>query len=267
MSAIAKKLASQTAAYGISTIVGRALNYLLVPFYTKMFAPAEYGIVTELYAYVAFFNILYTYGMETAFFRFANKPDYDKRETYNHVQSLILTSSLLFSAILILFSGQIAALLEYQDKAHYIVWLAVILATDAIVAIPFARLRLDNKAIRFAALRLLNVLLIVTANVFFLYFCQNIYEGDFLPALQPYITRIYDPELRVGYVFLVNLWVNLLYIPLLWREFYRFRFKLDLAWLKPLLKYAYPLMFMGFAGMVNEVLDRILLKEWLPENF
>ncbi|MBK0401597.1 polysaccharide biosynthesis C-terminal domain-containing protein [Adhaeribacter sp. BT258] len=267
MSAIAKKLASQTAAYGISTIVGRALNYLLVPFYTKMFAPEEYGIVTELYAYVAFFNIIYTYGMETAFFRFANKPDYAKQETYNRVQSLLLSSSLLFSGILIAFSGQIASLLEYPDKAHYIVWLAIILATDAIVAIPFARLRLDNKAIRFASLRLLNVLLIVTANIFFLYFCQHIYQGDFLPALQPYIARIYDPELRVGYVFLVNLGVNLLYIPMLWREFIRFRFKLDFAWLKPLLKYAYPLMFMGLAGMVNEVLDRILLKEWLPEGF
>ena len=267
MSAIAKKLVGQTAAYGISSIVGRALNYLLVPFYTKMFAPEEYGIVTELYAYVAFFNILYTYGMETAFFRFANKPGVDKNYIYNNVQSLLLVSSLLFSGILIAFSQQIATLLEYPDKAHYITWLAIILATDAIVAIPFARLRLDNKAIRFASLRLLNVLLIVTANIFFLYFCQHVYEGKFLPELKPFIIKIYNPELRVGYVFLVNLVVNLLYIPMLWREFRRFRFKLDFAWLQPLLKYAYPLMFMGLAGMVNEVIDRILLKEWLPENF
>jgi hypothetical protein len=189
--------------------------------------------------------------METAFFRFANKPGYDKQETYNRVQSLLLTSSILFSGLLIAFSGQIASLLEYPDKAHYIVWLAIILATDAIVAIPFARLRLDNKAIRFASLRLLNVLLIVTANIFFLYFCQHVYQGDFLPALQPYITKIYNPELRVGYVFLVNLGVNLLYLPMLWREFARFRFKLDFEWLQPLLKYAYPLMFMGLAGLVN----------------
>jgi O-antigen/teichoic acid export membrane protein len=267
MSAIAKKLASQTAAYGISSIVGRALNYLLVPFYTKMFMPAEYGIVTELYAYVAFLNIVYTYGMETAFFRFANKPGADRTDLYNRVQSALLTSSLLFSGLLILFSGQIASLLGYPDKQNYITWLALILATDAVVAIPFARLRLDNKAIRFAGLRLFNVVIIVLANIFFLYFCQHVYEGDFLPSLRPFILKIYNPELRVGYVFLVNLWANLLYIPMLWKQFVRFRFRLDLEWLKPMLKYAYPLMFMGLAGMVNEVLDRILLKVWLPENF
>src|SRR5205085_5667999 len=107
----------------------------------------------------------------------------------------------------------------------------------------------------------------VLANIFFLYFCYNVYYGHFLVGLQPLIAKIYDPELRIGYIFLVNLSANLLYFPLLWREFAQFRFKLDLRFMKPLLVYAYPLMFMGLAGMVNEVLDRILLKVWLPENF
>ena len=152
-------------------------------------------------------------------------------------------------------------------KQHYIIWLAVILATDAIVAIPFARLRLDNKAIRFATLRLFNVLLIVLANIFFLYFCQHIYEGKFLPDLKPLIIKIYNPELRVGYVFLVNLGVNLLYIPCFGANSAVSVLSWIFTWLQPLLKYAYPLMFMGLAGMVNEVIDRILLKEWLPRRF
>ncbi|HSI89859.1 MAG TPA: polysaccharide biosynthesis C-terminal domain-containing protein [Adhaeribacter sp.] len=267
MSTVARKLVGQTAAYGISQILGKVLNYLLVPFYTKMFAPAEYGIVTEMYAYVAFLNIVFTFGMETAFFRFANKPGISATDLYNRVQSLLITSSLLFAGIIIALSGPLANVLGYPDKQHYLIWLALILATDAMVAIPFARFRLDNKAIKFATLRFLNILLIVSANVFFLYFCKNIYEGNFLPQLKPLVDKIYNPDLRVGYVFLVNLLVNLLYFPLLWRQFRRFRFKLDLAWLKPLLKYAYPLMFMGLAGMVNEVLDRVLLKFWLPEDF
>jgi O-antigen/teichoic acid export membrane protein len=267
MSVVAKKLVGQTAAYGISSILGRALTYLLVPFYTKIFAPGEYGIVTELYAYVAFLNIVYTYGMETAFFRFANKPDADRAGLYNRTQSLLLVSSFLFSGIIIALSGPIARLLQYPDKQQYIVWLALILATDAIVSVPFARLRLDNKAIRFATIRLLNIGVTVLANVFFLYFCHHVYAGRFLPELKPFVAKIYDPELRIGYIFLVNLGANLLFFPMLWREFVRFRFKLDLAFMKPLLRYAYPLMFMGLAGMVNEVLDRILLKAWLPEDF
>jgi O-antigen/teichoic acid export membrane protein len=267
MSVVVKKLAGQTAAYGISSILGRVLTYLLVPFYTKIFAPAEYGIVTELYAYVAFLNIVYTYGMETAFFRFANKPDANRCDLYNRTQTLLLVSSLLFSGLLIAFSGPIANLLQYPDKKDYIIWLAIILATDAIVAVPFAQLRLDNKAIRFASFRLLNIGVTVFANFFFLYFCHNVYEGNFLIELKPVIDKIYNPNLRIGYIFLVNLVANLLYFPMLWREFARFRFKLDLSFMKPLLQYAYPLMFMGLAGMVNEVLDRILLKIWLPENF
>src|SRR5437762_2476203 len=185
MSVTAKKLVGQTAAYGISTILGRMLSYLLVPFYTKIFAPAEYGIVTELYVYIGFLNIVYTYGMETAFFRFANKPDANRQELYYQTESLLLTSSLLFSGLIALFSGQIANLLGYPDKQQYLIWIAAILASDALVAVPFARLRLDNKAIRFASYRLMNILITVSANIFFLYFCHNIYEGKFLHSLQP----------------------------------------------------------------------------------
>ncbi|WP_276498851.1 lipopolysaccharide biosynthesis protein [Pontibacter litorisediminis] len=265
---IAKKLVGQTAAYGLSSIVGRALNYLLVPVYTSVFLPAEYGVVSYLYAFVGFFNILYTYGMETAFFRFANKPGADQRKLYNQVLSLIVGSSLAFTAVLILGSGAIADYKGYSaQEQNYIIWLAVILAIDAIVAIPFAWLRLQNKAVKFASIKLANILITVGANLFFLVVCRHIYDGAYLQELRPLVSQIYDPDFGIGYIFLINLVANALLIPMLWREFSIFRFELNKELLRPMLSYAYPLLFMGMAGMVNEVIDRILLEEWLPEGF
>lgn len=264
---IAKKLVGQTAAYGLSSIVGRALNYLLVPVYTKAFLPEEYGVVSYLYAGVGFFNILYTYGMETAFFRFSSKADADREKLYNQVLSLIMCSSAILSALLILLSGNIAHYIGYPDQQEYIVWLAVILAIDAIVAIPFARLRLHNKAVKFASIKLANILITVGANLLFLVFFRQIYEGDYLQDLRPLISYVYNPDFGIGYIFLINLVANALLIPMLWREFSAFRFELNKELLRPMLVYAYPLLFMGLAGAVNELIDRILLEEVLPENF
>ncbi|WP_210490039.1 lipopolysaccharide biosynthesis protein [Rufibacter aurantiacus] len=264
---IAKKLVGQTAAYGLSSIVGRALNYLLVPLYTGVFAPAEYGVVTKLYAIVAFLNIVYTYGMETAFFRYANKPGVDRRELYHKVQTLILTSSLLFTAVLVLFSSSIAAELGYPGREKYIIWLAITMAVDAISAIPFARLRLENQAVRFAIIRLSNIFLVIAGNLFFLIFCRQVYEGKYLVGLRPFIDTIYDPNLGVGYIFLVNMVANLLFIPMLWREFVDFRFRLSFKEMSPMLVYAFPILVMGLAGATNEMLSRLMLEDWLPEGF
>ncbi|WP_161889171.1 lipopolysaccharide biosynthesis protein [Pontibacter russatus] len=264
---IAKKLVGQTAAYGLSSIVGRALNYLLVPIYTAVLATEEFGVMSYLYAGVGFFNILYTYGMETAFFRFANKTGADRNKLYNQVLSLIICSSLLFTTVLILASGAIASYIGFPEQREYVVWLAVILAVDAIVAIPFARLRLLNKALKFATVKLANILLTVGANMFFLVLCRAIYNGDYLQELQPLVAYIYDPAFGIGYIFLINLVANALIIPMLWKEFASFRFELNMELLRPMLVYAYPLLFMGLAGAVNELLDRILLQEWLPAGF
>ena len=264
---IAKKLVGQTAAYGLSSIVGRALNYLLVPIYTRVFLPEEYGIVSYLYAFVAFFNVVYTYGMETAFFRFANRPETDPKAVYNRVLSAILVSSAIFTGILLLFSGAIASYIGYPDRQEYIVWLALVLAIDAIVAIPFAWLRHQNKAIKFASIKLSNILITVGANLLFLVLLRHIYEGKYLQELKPIANLLYDPDFGVGYIFLINLVANALLLPMLWRELRIFRFRLDIEQLKPMLHYAYPLLFMGLAGMVNEVIDRILLERWLPESF
>ncbi|MGV3540541.1 MAG: lipopolysaccharide biosynthesis protein [Rufibacter sp.] len=264
---IAKKLLGQTAAYGLSSIVGRGLNFLLIFLHGYVFLPEEYSVVAKLYAFVAFLNIVYTYGMETAFFRFANKPDADRKALYNQVQSLVLTSSLILSGIFIVFAGNIAAWLDYPGQERYIIWLSITLAVDAVVAIPFARLRLENKAMKFASIRIVNILLVVAGNLFFLLLCRDIYLGKYLPELKGVVSAIYNPEIGVGYIFLVNMVANLLFIPMLWREFIDFKFVLKLGNMWPMVVYALPILFMGLAGTTNEMLSRLMLEDWLPENF
>ena len=265
---IAKKLASQTAIYGVSSIVGRVLTYLLVPIYTGAFAAAEYGVVTGLYAYVSFLNVVFTYGMETTFFRFANRPGTDRRELYDRVLSLLLVSTGGLTLLLALLARPLLGLLEIPpSRERYAVWVALILGLDALSAIPFARLRLENKARKFAGIKLAGIVLNVALNLFFIVLCPAVASGKYLTVLQPLVAWLYDPAVGVGYVFLSNLAASSLTLLLLWRELLDFRFRLDTGFLGPLLKYAYPLMLMGLAGMVNETLDRILLPKWLPVNF
>ncbi|MBX0291351.1 polysaccharide biosynthesis C-terminal domain-containing protein [Hymenobacter sp. HSC-4F20] len=265
---IAKRLASQTAVYGISSILGRVLTFLLVRVYTGRFAAAEYGIVTGLYAYVSFLNVLFTYGMETTYFRFANRPGTDRRELYDRVMTLLLISSVLLTAGLALLARPLMSLLSLPPgHEQYAVWIAIILGLDALAAIPFARLRLENKARKFAGIRLANILLNVGLNLFFIVLCPDVLAGKYLAELRPLAESVYNPTVGVGYVFLSNLAASAFTLVLLGRELLDFRFRLKLEPLRPLLQYAYPIMLMGLAGMVNEMLDRILLPMWLPKNF
>ena len=269
---IAKRLASQTAIYGVSSIVGRVLSYLLVPVYTSHFGPGEYGIVTGLYAYVSFLNVVFTYGLETTFFRFANRPGTDRRELYNRTLSLLLLSSVVLTVLLALLARPLLALLDAPPgHSEYAVWMALILGMDAVAALPFARLRLENKARKFATIRLLNILVYVGLNLFFVVLCPNVLEaapGTLLAGLHPLVTAVYEPTLGVGYVFLSNLIASALTLLLLAAELLDFNFRWPRpAFLRPLLAYALPLMLMGLAGMVNETLDRILLPAWLPKGF
>ena len=263
-----KKLASQTAVYGVSSIVGRVLSYLLTPVYTSAFAAAEFGVVTGVFAYVSFLNVLFTYGMETTFFRFANRPGTDRRELYDRVFSLLLVSTVVLTAVLMLLAKPLLGLMGIAPgHEQYGVWMALIIGLDALAAIPFARLRLENKARKFAAIRLISIVTTVGLNLFFLKLCPGVASGKWLPALQPLVARVYDPSFGISYVFLSNLFASGLTLLLLGREVLDFRFRLNLAFLRPLLGYTYPLLLRGLAGMVNETMDRILLPMWLPKDF
>ncbi|MEQ8905564.1 oligosaccharide flippase family protein [Ekhidna sp.] len=258
---ILKKLVSQTAVYGLSSVLGRMLNYLLVPLYTSVFLPAEYGIVTELYAYVAFLNILFIYGLETAYFRFSSQ---EKGYNYfNLAFSSILISSIVFSGVIWLLSDSIAQMLDYPDKAHFIQWLAAILAIDAIVAIPFARLRQDGKAYHFAVFKLSNIGINIFLNIFFIVLCPLILADH----PDSFIQHIYNPDLGVGYVFLSNLIANGLYLLFFYKGWLKVKLTFNTAEWKRMMKYAWPVLIIGFAGVTNEMLSRAILKYRLPEGF
>ena len=260
-------LLSETIIYGTSSILGRLLNYLLVPYYTAVFAAGQYGVVTEFYAYAAFLNVLYTYGLETAYFRFATAEKADEPALFNRTTSAILLSSILFSGILMLLATPIVECLNYPDKEHYVRWFAGILAIDAVLAIPFAKLRLEGRAKFFATAKLFNIALNIGLNLFFLSACPWLLGQDNLTRLKPLIERIYNPEFSIEYVFLSNLIANAALILALWRTLIRIRITFDWPALRPLLIYSYPILFAGLAWVTNEMLSRWALRFWLPEGF
>lgn len=262
-----KGLAGDTMWYGLSSIIGRMISYLLVPLYTAVFLPGEYGIVTELYAYTAFLYPIFTYGMETAYFRYANKNPEEEPTLFNLITTFMITSSISLAALLFWFGSDLATWLEYPGKETVFYWLASVLAVDAIVIVPFARLRFRKQAKKFAAIRFFNIAFAVFLNLFFLVFCLKIYEGTWFVSWQPYMLEHYDFAFKAKYVFLSNLISNALLILFLIKEFNGFKFSFDWKKVAPILLYASPLLFMGLAGATNEMLSRALLKIWLPEGF
>src|SRR5688572_24531103 len=145
-----KRLAGETVLYGLGSILPRFLNFLLVRLHTDVFAPDEYGVITKLFAYTAVINIVFMFGMETAYFRFANKPGVDEKKIFNIAQTVVLAVSVMCTIIFIALANPIAETLSIPGKSNFVIWLSMILLVDAIVAIPFARLRLQKKALQFA---------------------------------------------------------------------------------------------------------------------
>lgn len=255
-----RTLASQTAIYGVSTIVGRLLNYLLVPLYTRVFQPAEYGVVTELYAYAAFLAVVYTYGMETAFFRFSEK-EKNPEKVFSTSWGSLFISSLLISGALILSADYWSRILEYESHPEYIVWFVCIIALDTLATIPFARLRQQQKAIQFAGLKLLNIAINIGLNIFFLVVCPRLNNH------WEVIGVIYDDQIGVGYVFISNLVASTVTLLVLLPIVFRHRFIFDISLWKQMIGYALPLLVVGFAGMTDEMLGRAILKWLLPYGY
>jgi O-antigen/teichoic acid export membrane protein len=258
-----KQLAGQTAIYGLSSIIGRFINVLLVPIYTRVFDVGEYGVVTQLYAYAAFFNILFVFGLDTAFFKFMQS-EKDKSKVYTTGLLSILVISIFFALLIFIFSGQIAAVILNGNSIEslYVKLFAGILACDAITAIPFAKLRQENNARRFAILRLVNIFLNVSFNIFFLVLCPMLMKNDSFR----WIGHIYDPSMGVGYVFISGLLSSFITLLMLSPEIIGIPMKLDSEMLSQMLIYSFPLMIAGFAGMINETFDRILIPILIKEK-
>jgi O-antigen/teichoic acid export membrane protein len=248
-----KKLASQTAVYGLSQIVGRFVNYLLVPLYTGIFAPEDYGINTLMYSYVTFFNVLLTYGMETAFFRFSQKSD-NPNQVYSTALTSLISTSVFFALLFSLAAKPIAGFMKIPQHPEYVVYFALIISLDAISAVPFAYLRQHNKALRFAVVKNINIFTNILLNLYFLLLCpwaQKQY-GVLLP--------FYNGEVHIGYIFISNLIASLITLPLLAKEIWAIRnASFNKTLWREMLVYGLPLMVVGFAGMINETLDRIII--------
>lgn len=249
-----RSLLGQTAIYGVSSIVGRVMNFfILTPFYTRIFDKVEYGAITELYAYVAFLLVFLTYGMETAFFRFASKEKDPSKQSvvFSTAAISLLSTSTLFIALVYLTGGSMADALGYASNPEYIILFGWIVAIDSFVTIPFARLRLQNRAIRFASVNLASIIVNILLNLFFFLYCPTALENG-----NDWVSTYYHPEFGIGYVFVANLAGTLtkliLLLPVLTGLKYGFNPKL----FKELMPYALPLLFLGLAGIVNETFDR-----------
>jgi len=253
-----KKLAGDTVIYGLGTMVPRLLFYLLVPFYTIwIFNKGEYGQITELYAYVAILLVLLTYGMETAFFRYANKSG-NANKVYNTALTSILTTALLFLVLVFIFLNDISSAIRYSGHNEYILMIAIIVAIDAFTALPFAWLRFQDKARRFSIIRIISVSINVSFNILFL-----VVMPYWFPE-QTADLQYFEEGNKIVFVFIANLIGSLSTVLMLWKELKIFKISLDLPLLKKLLNYSLPVLVIGLAGMINEVADKILLKYYLP---
>ena len=254
-------MAGQTAIYGLSSMVGRFINYLLVFVHTRVLIPEQFGVMTGMYSYVSFLIIVFTYGMETAFFRFATKTGYDREKVFSTSLISLICSSVILFLLIAFFSPSIAGATGYGAYPQYITWFALILAADAITAIPFVNLRLEGKATRFVLFKLINIFLVVGFNLFFLVLCPYLLKHNV-----KFVEAIYHPGFGVGYVFLSNLIASVVTFLLLLPDILRAKFAFSSVLWKEMIYYALPLLPAGLAGMINETLDRILLIRMLPSH-
>ncbi|MCF8229196.1 MAG: polysaccharide biosynthesis C-terminal domain-containing protein [Bacteroidales bacterium] len=261
-----KKLAGQTAIYGVPSIVGRILNYLLVPLYTRTLDQAEYGVVILMYSFVAVFFIVLTYGMETSFFRYSEL-EKNKEKVYSTGLISLFVSTLAFLMAVLLFSGDIANWIKYPQHSEYVVWLGIILSLDVLSAIPFARLRMLNKARRFAMIKMINIGINIFFNLFFILFCPYILENHHEGFLFQVVQMFFDPQISlIAYIFISNLIASSITLLLLIPDIFSISFRFDKALWTRMIIYALPLLFAGLAGIMNETLGRIMLRYLLPEN-
>lgn len=248
-----KSLAKDTAIYGLSSIMARFINYLLVPIQTAKFnaAGGQYGIITNVYAYVALLIILLTYGMETTFFRFMSRKGEDPKKVYATTLKTVGTTSLLFALIVFIFNEPIASLVGYSDHPEYILIMYVTVAIDAFTAIPFAYLRCKHRPVKFAALKIINITLNILLNILYLIV---------LPAMHLNLFGIYDSHftLDVIWVFYINMFCSVSTLLMLGKEISALRNPFDWGTCKRMLSYTWPLLVMGLAGQLNQCASQII---------
>ena len=250
-----KSLVKDTAIYGVSSILGRFLNYLLVPLYTAVLPAASggYGVVSNVYAYTALILVLLTFGMETGFFRFANKKGERPEKVYANSLLFVGGLSLLFVAACMAFLHPISALLEYPDHPDYVGMMVVVVALDAFQCIPFAYLRYKKRPMKFAAIKLLNIIGNILLNIFFLLLCP--WLNEHAPET---VSWFYDSQYLVGYIFVSNLIMSCLQMFFFIPELRGFSYRPDKALMKRMVGYSFPILVFGVVGILNQTVDKMI---------
>ena len=255
-----KKFAGETVIYGLGSILPRVLLFALTPILTRILGEGEYGELGVMYAFAALLLVFFTYGMETALFRFGSK-DGQLNKVFSTAAISLLGTTILFGGALLFFSDSVANFLEQDGQERFIRWFIYITAFDALAALPFAKLRLENRPIRFAVIKIVSVLINISIILFFLLLCPFLVENDF-----EWVTTIYEKGKQLDYVFIANLVASASVFLILFRKFFSFKWEFDFELWKKMLAYSWPLILVGFAGVVNRQLDRIFLVKLLPVN-
>ena len=249
-----KSLAKDTAIYGLSSIVGRFLNWMLVPLYTIMFPVEEYGVVTFVYSVVALALVILTYGMETGFFRFANHERWtDPMLVYSTCLRSLAVSSVAFFVLVAVFINPVAVWMQCDGHPSYVLMMAACVAMDAFMAIPYGYLRYKSRPMRFAVLRLINIGVNIGLNLFFILLCPWLMVHA--PAM---VQWFYRPEFGIGYIFLANLIASAVNLLMMVPELSGFRWSFNRVLWKEMLRYSAPLLVLGVAGSMNQTIDKIL---------
>lgn len=250
-----KSLAKDTAIYGMSSIVGRFLNYLLVPLYTAVLPASSggYGVVSNVYAYTALILVLLTFGMETGFFRFANKSDENPEKVYANTLWFVGGLSLLFVILGMTFLHPIASFLEYPDHADYVGMMILVVALDSFQCVPFAYLRYKKRPIKFAAIKMLNIIGNICLNLFFLLLCPWLYVHA--PET---VSWFYYPDYLVGYIFVSNLLMSAIQLFFFLPELKGFSYRADWQLIKRMVAYSFPILIFGLVGILNQTVDKMI---------
>lgn len=252
-----KTLFKDTALYGMSSIVGRFLNYLLVPLYTAKIAASSggYGVITNVYAYTALLLVILTFGMETTFFRFVNKEGANPMRTYSTVLIMVGSVALLFVALVLAFINPVSSFMGYSAHEEYVAVMAACVAIDAFQCIPFAYLRYKHRPWKFVALKMLFIVLNITLNIVYFVVLPAMYS---IPSTHGFAASVYDPNVGVGYVFRLNLFCTAIITFFFWKELTGFRWVFDKILFRKMLSYSWPILLLGITGILNQTADKIL---------
>lgn len=252
-----KQLAGQTIWYGASSIAARLLNYLLTPYLTGVLLTQDYGKMSLVYSLIPFLNILFTYGLETAYFRYIQKKGIGD-DVYNTITTSLIISTISLTTLLLLFRGAFASVISLEKHPEYITWAAFIIAFDALTTISFARLRQEGRPIKYASIRIAGILINIGLTIFFLSVCPAMIKKE----PNGFMSVFYDPKNPVLYILIANFVQSFVTFLLLYKEFFAFRWHINKALWKEIMVYSLPMLIVGFGGMINETLDRIMLGWW-----